>query len=282
MLKLGKRILPIVRGDAGVLGLDTLLPLVGTEPLVLPTQGAPDRTVLKQLRAFLGLQTRDDLLLGLSAGTIGPLVRMVDWVLSRPEGPVVLEQMPPTLYGGFEAAWASVTEPRLRPAREVLGMLGVARGEVAVGWLARSFRDREVAVDAAVERLVARGLAVKGTSRFQVEGEAGNITGVLASPSVVLADESLRQPVLDYLDAAEIRRFNAALADHPDRAYRLRHRIRHLVDAGDLGGARATVTDLDWLTAICEAAGVNDLEAQVALVSAAGDDRGEPTSRAAM
>ncbi len=217
-------------------------------------------------------------LLARADGVIGRLVTMAEWIRAHP-GPVVLEQMPPTLYDGFDDAWQRVREGSDSSLEAVVGMLGVALGDVSTAWVAQALNIARDDVSRAIARLASHGFATPRSLAQSLEDETGNATGVMSTGHAALADESLRAPITAQLDDEDVRRYHALLAECPDADYRLRYRLRHLVDAGQSSAALAEGTDLDRLTQICEGLGVANLGAQLAYLrasahrSTASDDR---------
>jgi hypothetical protein len=205
-------------------------------------------------------QTIDSQLLDRSAGHIGRLVSMIKWIHEQPDRGVSLDRMPPTLYQDFEQVWESAMAENERELSIVLGFVAVAKAPVSLSPL-QSGLSQDVSWLDMASRLVRQNLFVMFDSSAATPD---------AGPRFALADESIRPAVLEKLDRGQIRRFNELLADaDTDEEYALLYRFGHLLDAGKVDAAVDAAGDVDLLTRMCVAIGVDNLVAQLSAIELA-------------
>ena len=123
-------------------------------------------------------------------------------------------------------------------------------------------------MDEVLSSLAGHGLVASRAAAQHAAREPGRPDEIEAVQYVALADESLREPITQRIGERQMRVWHTMLAEHPDEDYRLRHRLRHLTDAGANYTAREEANDVRWLARICNALGVDTLEAQLAYVHA--------------
>jgi hypothetical protein len=181
---------------------------------------------------------------------------MVNWIRQQPGGPASMGRMPPTLYQDSDDVWKSTIDELGEEAGDLLGVLAMARAPITLSPL------QPMAVEGRSWQDLAPSLSIKN---LVVAAPAPPD----AEPRYAVSDESVRQGVMKQLTEDGRRRISEILAQSTDEEYALRYRLGHLVDGRLIGPAIDVASDVELLTRICVALGVDNLEAQLSRVAAA-------------
>jgi hypothetical protein len=207
-------------------------------------------------------------LLERSGGNIGRLVAMVHWIRQQPDGTAGMARMPPTLYGDPDEVWESTIRDLGEEAGDLLGVLAMAKAPIALSPIQPLAAEGRSWQDLAIPLSQVSNLVVQAPTPADAERR------------YAVSDESVRQGVLKQLTPEGRRNISEILSRLTDEEYALRYRLGHLVDAGLIGPAIDVAGDVELLTRICVALGVDDLEAQLSAVVTAARESDVPPMQA--